>query len=242
MFRYNCLLFDLDGTLLDFKKGEEDALQDTFAHFSIPQTEDAYARYERINAALWRSYEQKEIKKEKLVTVRFSMLLTQLEMEGNAKEINDYYFSKLAENGYAYPGVLEMFEALEDGATLAIVTNGSSAVQAGRLKESGLAPFIDELVNSEDAGAAKPAKKFFTYTMEKLGVTNTAKVLVIGDSLTADIAGGNAFGLDTCWYNPQGLENDTGETPTYTVQNYDEILQLVMGDDYELYASQQKKL
>lgn len=241
MFQYNCLLFDLDGTLLDFDAAQNDALKQTFEHFGIPVNEDTLARYERINTALWRSFENHEIKKEKLYTVRFDMLLSQLEMQGEPKVINEYYFENLEKKGYIYPGVIDMLQALEDGASMAIVTNGAQKVAEGRLKESGIAPYIDEVICSEAIGVAKPAKKFFTHTMNTLGVTSKEKTLVIGDSLTADIAGGEAFGLHTCWYNPKGVPNETGAKPTYTVENYDEILQIVMGEDYELYASEHKK-
>ena len=32
---------------------------------------------------------------------------------------------------------------------------------------------------------------------------NKKETLIVGDSLTSDIKGGIAFGLDTCWYNPK---------------------------------------
>ncbi len=241
MYRYNCLLIDLDHTLLDFQKGEEEALHETFLHFNIPTTQEAKAMYERINTALWRSYEKREIKKEKLVTARFNMLLSQLNLHGEPAAINDFYFEKLAKAGYPYHGAAEMLEAAAEGATVAIITNGDSRVQGGRIDASGLAPYIDLVINSEDAGAAKPAGKFFTYALEKLGVTNKPKILVVGDSLSADIAGGNGFGVDTCWYNPGCLDNDTDIKPTYTAENYDEVLQILMGEDWELYASEHKK-
>ena len=28
-------------------------------------------------------------------------------------------------------------------------------------------------------------------------------ILMVGDSLTSDIQGGNNFGIATCWYNPK---------------------------------------
>ena len=50
---------------------------------------------------------------------------------------------------------------------------------------------------------------------------------MIGDSLTADIAGGNASGIDTVWYNPDRKENTSLVVPTYTVRNYQEIADLL---------------
>ena len=51
---------------------------------------------------------------------------------------------------------------------------------------------------------------------------------MIGDSLTADIAGGNASGIDTVWYNPDRKENTSLVVPTYTVSTYQEIADFLL--------------
>ena len=51
---------------------------------------------------------------------------------------------------------------------------------------------------------------------------------MIGDSLTADIAGGNNAGIDTAWYNPKGLINQTQARPTYILQSYQDLLDLLL--------------
>ena len=60
---YYCLLFDVDGTLLDFNAAEDGALRDTLAHFSLPNTEDAVSQYHDINNALWAALEQGIVQK-----------------------------------------------------------------------------------------------------------------------------------------------------------------------------------
>ena len=59
---YYCLLFDVDGTLLDFNAAEDGALRDTLAHFSLPNTEDAVSQYHDINNALWAALEQGKVR------------------------------------------------------------------------------------------------------------------------------------------------------------------------------------
>lgn len=68
---YYCLLFDVDGTLLDFNAAEDGALRDTLAHFSLPNTEDAVSQYHDINNALWAALEQGKVRQDKLVIQRF---------------------------------------------------------------------------------------------------------------------------------------------------------------------------
>ena len=50
---------------------------------------------------------------------------------------------------------------------------------------------------------------------------------MIGDSLTADIQGGNNAGIDTIWYNPHHLENKTQAQPTYEVDSYQALLEIL---------------
>ena len=50
---------------------------------------------------------------------------------------------------------------------------------------------------------------------------------MIGDSLTADIQGGINAGMDTVWYNPAGLENTSHLKPTYTISNYQQLIDIL---------------
>ena len=61
---------------------------------------------------------------------------------------------------------------------------------------------------------------------------------MIGDSLTADIQGGNNAGIDSIWFNPKGLVNETPAVPTYQVKNYQEILTIFeqIGHFSKLYS------
>lgn len=44
---------------------------------------------------------------------------------------------------------------------------------------------------------------------------------MIGDSLTADIQGGNNAGIDSVWFNPSNIVNETPAVPTYQVKSYE---------------------
>ena len=49
---YHTILFDLDGTLLDYEKAESFALSQTFrSFFNMEMPEDLFPVYHRINAA-----------------------------------------------------------------------------------------------------------------------------------------------------------------------------------------------
>ncbi|MEG0616736.1 MAG: HAD-IA family hydrolase, partial [Oscillospiraceae bacterium] len=128
-------------------------------------------------------------------------------------------------------GADELLCELAEVATIAVVTNGIEKVQNARFKASGLDKYVDAIYVSERVGAAKPQRKMFDVALAELGVDNRKKVLVIGDSLRADVRGGINAGLDTCWCNFGNIENDTGIKPTHTVRGYEELMRVIMEEE-----------
>jgi len=46
---------------------------------------------------------------------------------------------------------------------------------------------------------------------------------MVGDSLSSDIQGGINFGVDTCWFNPNKLINNSALKPTYEISSLMEL-------------------
>ena len=155
MAYYHCLLFDLDGTLLDFGAAEDAAIRETLAYYGFERPQEAVEAYKQINSALWAALERGEVRQEKLVVQRFEKLLAGFGMQGDAVAMNDHYLTRLSERADVYPGVHEVLQELAEVATLAVVTNGVDKVQAGRLERSGLAPYFDGVFVSSRVGASK---------------------------------------------------------------------------------------
>ncbi|WP_153795517.1 HAD hydrolase-like protein, partial [Paenibacillus polymyxa] len=66
------------------------------------------------------------------------------------------------------------------------------------------------------------------YAFAKLAISDKSKVLMVGDSLTSDIQGGNKYGIDTCWFNPARKTNTSGIQPTYEITSLMELLSSVL--------------
>jgi len=49
----------------------------------------------------------------------------------------------------------------------------------------------------------------------------------VGDSLTSDIKGGNDFGIDTCWFNPLNITNNTGIVPSFEISELNDLKALL---------------
>lgn len=231
MAKYNCIMMDIDNTLLDFDAAERKALLETLQQFSLPCDEAAISRYHEINSSLWGELNKGKIRRDKLVVERFDRFVKEIGAAAKATELNRAYTEHLATHADAIPGAEEALQELAEVATMIAVSNGTESVERGRLKLSGFEKYFDDIFISEAVGVSKPNPKIFQMAMRKLGIEHSDKVLVVGDSLSADIQGGVNAGLDTCWVNMNGLENESGLTPTYEVKALCELYPIVMEED-----------
>ena len=147
---------------------------------------------------------------------------------GKGREMNEFYEDLLSTHADLLPGALTALDELAEVATLAIVSNGAYKVQSARIADSGIARFMDGVYISEKVGASKPSARIFDAALRDLGVNDRSRVLVVGDDLLADIRGGQSAGLDTCWVNFDGRENESGVEPKYTIGSYEALYHIVM--------------
>lgn len=227
--KYEVILFDADETLYDFKKSEREAFKNTMLKFNIDYDEDYHLKiYKEINTALWKEFEQGLITQEKLKIERFKRLSDQLEISFDAPNFAKLYMEYLADASFLYDDSMELIETLNKSYRLGIVTNGLTLVQDKRIRKSTIAKYFETVVISEEILISKPDPKIFEHTLKHMNFFDKSKVLIVGDSLSSDIQGGINFGIDTCWYNPNKIVNNTSITPTYEISNFDELKSLLL--------------
>ena len=227
MKKYKTLLFDVDDTLLDFGAAEKLALQLLFEEQNIPLTSEVEEQYKKINQGLWRRFEAGELDRDEVVNTRFSILFNEYgkEMDGILLEKN--YRSYLEQGHQLVDGAFVLISELHNDFDLYVVTNGVSKTQDKRLRDSGLFPLFRNIFVSEDTGYQKPMKEFFDYVFSRIPNFRVEEALIIGDSLSADIKGGELAGMDTCWFNPNMKYNHTNIKPSYQIHNLEELKQIV---------------
>lgn len=227
--KYKVILFDADETLFDFKKSEREAFKNTMIEFGVDYDENYhFSIYKEINTAIWKELEDGLITQSKLKIERFKRLSDKLGMNFDENEFAASYMKHLGDGSFLFDGAYELVEALSKNYILSIVTNGLTAVQEGRLKKSIIANHFKDIVISENIGIAKPHPDIFEHAINNLGVFNKDEILMVGDSLSSDIKGGINYNIDTCWYNPNRLENKTDLKPTYEVYDYSELRSLLL--------------
>ncbi|PLS01890.1 YjjG family noncanonical pyrimidine nucleotidase [Neobacillus cucumis] len=228
MKKYKTLLFDVDDTLLDFAAAEALALEMLFKSRNISITSAIENHYKKINQGLWKSFEEGKIGRDEVVNTRFSLLFKEYGQIVDGVLMEKYYRSFLEEGHQLINGAFELISELQNHFDLYIVTNGVSRTQDKRLRDSGLHPLFKEIFVSEDTGFQKPMKEFFDYVFARIPESSEDQTLIIGDSLSSDIKGGQLAGLDTCWFNPQGKPNNSRINPTYEIRNLNELFQILI--------------
>lgn len=224
--KYKWYLFDADGTLFDYDGAEATALKRTFEEFELGYGPTFAQTYRRINAEIWSEFEQGRISQSRLRTRRFELLFESLQVECNPETFSTTYLRNLAEGSELIEGAEEVVRTLRDQATLMIITNGLADVQRPRFASSTIGDCFVDLVISEEVGEAKPGQKIFDVAFEKMHYPKKEEVLIVGDSLTSDIQGGNNYGIDTCWFNPGQKPSDGTVKATYQIADLHELLSL----------------
>ncbi len=227
--RYPCLLFDADDTLFDFGRAERDALREAFELRDVTFDAAWLPVYQRVNAAAWRALEAGQVTPARLRTLRFEHLVAELGLALDPEAISTTYRERLAAQAHLVDGARAVVEQLRPRHRLALITNGLAEVQRPRLARSPLATAFEHVLISEELGVAKPDPAFFEIALGRLGNPDPRAVLVVGDSLSSDIAGGRAAGLDTCWFNPAGGPRGGGPVATYEIRALAELLPIAAG-------------
>ena len=223
--KYKFLLFDLDHTLLDFDAAEDIALTQLLEEEGVEDIQNYKDYYVPMNKALWKDLEQKKITKDALINTRFEKLFAHFGIEKDGSYLAERYQFFLSKQGQTYLGVEDLLKNLiKQDYELYAATNGITGIQTGRLAQSGLAPYFNQVFISEQLQTQKPDALFYEKIGQQIEGFSKEKTLMIGDSLTADIQGGNNAGIDTIWYNPHHLENYTQAQPTYEIHSYQDLL------------------
>lgn len=221
----NIFLVDCDETLLDFAAAERQSLEQTLVSNGIVCTEQTSALFHEINAQLWRRLERGEIKRERLIVLRFEMLLEELGTEGDAKALSDGFFEGIAQRGIWLDGAKEFLQALKRLGRVYIVTNGARYTQKKRFSACGLDKMVDGIFISEEVGYYKPAAEYAEYVEKHIPGYRRENAVWIGDSVTSDMACAATKQIDFLLFSPCGRK---GRSDGYS---YEEILSVVSKTD-----------
>lgn len=225
------LLWDVDGTLLDFIAAEKAAIRKLFREYHLGEcTDKMLARYSKINRSYWVKLENGEMTKPEILVGRFHDFFESEGLDASiAAEFNEKYQDRLGDaDSIVYcDDSLNLIRSLQGKVKQYAVSNGTIAAQTKKLKLSGIGELMDGIFLSEQLGYEKPNIEFFNQVFDALGPVDKSEVLIVGDSLTSDIRGGNNAEILTCWYNPNHLSAGPEYRIDYEIEDLHEILKLL---------------
>lgn len=228
--KHRLFLFDLDDTLLDFRASEQRSFMRTMAQLDVRDDLQAlFLQYQITNLALWRLFEQGLVSKDFLKVERFRKTFLDNRIELDPQRASDLYIESLADTVVLIDGAAQLCETLAGIGEVGIITNGAHQIQHRRIASSGLGQHLSFIATSEACGFAKPDSRFFEFTSKMARSFAHHETVIVGDRLDADILGANRFGIESCWFNPERLVNDSQAIPSCEVHSLHDIVASLRG-------------
>ncbi len=226
------ILWDVDGTLLDFKAAESAAVKALFKEFGLGEcTDEMVRRYSAINEAFWQRLERNELTKPQVLVGRYVQFFTEIGIDAAlAPAFNERYQVSLGDTIVFRDDSQNLIRSLQGRIRQYVVSNGTVVAQSKKLTRSGLGALMDGVFLSEELGVEKPNIGFFEKVFAAIPSVHPGETLIVGDSLTSDIRGGINAGIKTCWYNPEKKPSPEGWAIDYVISDLHEIIPILGGD------------
>ncbi|MBI4526735.1 MAG: HAD-IA family hydrolase [Deltaproteobacteria bacterium] len=226
---YTAVLFDLDGTLIDFRACESNSIRRALHSVGISlgeslKWEEFWQTYAPIKSRYWERRNRGEMTREEAIlnSIRDSLAVLRLE-ESLARSVAKAYFRLFLNSNYAQPGAEETLRLLEGRFLLGLVSNGYKDAQRGRLEAAGLTQYFPTIIVSEEVGYEKPDPRIFQIALSEMRVTS-CDTIYVGDSIEHDYKGALAAGIDFCHYDPSKLKPELDPEPVLRIGTLRELI------------------
>jgi phosphoglycolate phosphatase len=213
--KIRCVLFDLDGTLVDTAPEIADAVNDTLRRLKRPPVPEALVRS-------WIGEGSRVLLSRALAHAG----LPEAQLKQVWGDFQHDYLERCGTRSQVYPRVPETLKRLAMmGVPMALLTNKESAFAHRVLVRHGLSEFFDLMVTGDTLPVRKPDPAVVRHALSALGV-DAETALLVGDSAT-DIRTARAAGV-AVWavgygYASEPLQGDLA--PDRLVKRFDEIIE-----------------
>ena len=196
------VFIDIDNTLLDF---------DVCATYAMSKGLEKYGKH--YENGLFECFKK----------IRWNLVFDAFGIKGiDGPEFEEVFHDFLAVSAEPVSGAHELLTYLCGKYKLFATSNGPFKQQDFRLEKADMKKYFSGLFISEAVGAMKPSKEYFDYCIENANARKD-EIVLIGDSLTADIAGGRNAGIKTVWFNHDRTDIPENKIWDYYVESLDEI-------------------
>lgn len=230
MSAFTTILFDLDDTLFDFSACWEKGMTNTIASHPLTHDLDGEAllsALRRHGDALWVDVIAKKYDFTQYRQLRLQRSMADFNREISVEEINGFQqaYAAACMDAVTPDGhVNELIADLSKRFTLGIVTNGPVDMAFIKLERLGLSDYFprERVFLSELIGYHKPDPRIYATVLQELDV-EASKVLFVGDTWEADVAGAMEAGMSAVWINPRGKKQPTSHQPLATIERLEQL-------------------
>jgi phosphoglycolate phosphatase len=196
--RYDLIMFDLDGTLVETAPEIWEAVNDCLRHFLLPEVSQ-----QQVND--WIGHGTRELLVQALSfagQTEVAAVRASASLPLKVAEFDKHYQRRCGTRSQLYPAVLETVQALrERGVKLAVVTNKESRYTQVVLQAHGLTALFDAVISGDSLSRKKPDPAGIEHCLTQFGVPKH-RALFVGDS-SIDVATARNAGV-TVWALPYG--------------------------------------
>ena len=229
------VLFDLDDTLVSFSAGPRDFWREAWdAHaaghggVTAAQLSAAVARAAR---RYWADPELAARRRQDLFAARrevAALAFAELGLDEPAlsRRVADEFTTRKEDAVAPFEGAVAALESLRaQGVRLGLVTNGSGHFQRRKLERYDLVRLFEAILVEGEWGRGKPHPSIFREALRRMGV-EPSQAWMVGDNLSADIAGAQALGILGVWndHARAGLPEQPPAYPRRVIHHVRELL------------------
>lgn len=203
------LFFDIDDTILDYDLCAEFTVRLACETLGVTYSEAVQSEYRRVDDALWARQKAGELTIPQVLDLRDAHMMDYLGL-ADGMSFQEAFIAAFEESCALVEGAEDVLRAVKErGLPVYSASNGFLNVQTNRLEKAGVLQYFDRLFVSETIGYEKPDIRFFEHCLRETGCA-AHEVLMIGDSIAADIKGGLNAGWNVVYLNrhnkPSGLD------------------------------------
>lgn len=227
------VFLDIDNTIFSFSEFAKKTMHDGFKKYGLkPYTDEMFSIFEEINNELWRRIEQNRLTLPQLRKIRWNLVFEKIGITFDGDLFENYFCTELRKSAIFEPHALDLIQYLKTGYVLCVASNGPYEQQYNRLKVGGIDAYFSHIFVSSAIGAGKPDKAFFDYCFAELKENGNEglmpeETIIIGDSLTSDIAGGRNYGMKTCYYTKGKISESDYRWADYIVTDLSDIMKIL---------------
>lgn len=224
---YNFIFWDVDDTLVNFKKSEKSSLNYCLEKYGVTLSDEDVAIYSEINHNYWKLLELGKISKPDVLVRRFNDFFKLKNIRDiDTEQINIDYQNALGKFAVMYDHAYDLCEKYQCRNQY-VVSNGTAKAQYGKLSLTGLGKLMDGIFISDEIGFEKPDIRFFEKSFSQIPNFKKEEAIIIGDSLTSDIKGANNIGIKCCWFNPRNQPMPTDLKIDYVIHDLKELYEIL---------------